>query len=569
MHVPLRRRLRRSLLTLGLGAALTAGALAAAAPAGAAPGHADGDGYGHGGTAPEVVGTTEGRLRGSVVDATHRTFEGVPYAAPPVGDLRFRPPAPVEPWRGVRDATAPGPQCAQLTRQANPETYGEDCLYLNVTTPAGLDAAAADLPVMVWIHGGSWVYGAGANYDASELALEGDVVVVTINYRLGPLGFLAQDDLSRDNGAVGSGSAGLLDQQAALRWVERNAAAFGGDPDRVTVFGESAGGSSVCAQLAAPGAAGLFDRAIPQSYSCAARYEDLPTAEAKGARVAELVGCTDPATRSACLRTPGEDFTRRLLTAWRDVGGGAFVVGGSALPVQPADAIASGAWNRVPVVHGNLSDENTLFTPLTPLRSTGAPPPPTLTVEQYEAEIRARYGDRAADVLARYPASAYPSPLRALAEVASDASGALSTCEHVEAYELLADRTPTFAYQFRDETASPLIDFPYPAYPEDASHAGELPFLFPGLFGEPLTAEQQDLATTMVGYWTTFAATGDPDGRDHHGRDPDGRDHHGDLPAWHRYADPGDVQGLDIASDGGVGPVDVAADAECAFWATV
>jgi para-nitrobenzyl esterase len=560
---PHRRRLRRSLLSLGLGAALTAGALAGAAPAGAAPGGTAGA------DAPEVVRTAEGAVRGTVVDTAYRSFEGVPYAAPPVGDLRFRPPAPVQPWTGVRDATQPGAQCAQLTRQANPETYGEDCLYLNVTTPAGLDADRRDLPVMVWIHGGSWVYGTGANYDASKLALEGDVVVVTINYRLGPLGFLAQEDLSRDNGAVASGSAGLLDQQAALRWVARNAAAFGGDPGRVTVFGESAGGSSVCAQLAAPDAAGLFDRAIPQSYSCAARYEDLPTAEAKGARVADLVGCTDPATRSACLRTPGEDFTRRLLTAWRDVGGGAFVVGGSALPVQPADAIASGAWNEVPVLHGNLSDENTLFTPLTPLRSTGAPPPPTLTVEQYEAEIRARYGDRADEVLARYPAAAYPSPLRALAEVASDATGALSTCEHVEAYELLADRTPTFAYQFRDETASPLIDFPIPAYPEDASHAGELPFLFPGLFGEPLTAEQQELSTAMVRYWTDFAATGDPNGRDHHGRDHHGRDHHGDLPAWHRYTDPSDVQGLDVASDGGIGPVDVAAEANCAFWATV
>jgi para-nitrobenzyl esterase len=562
------RRLRRSLLTLGLGAVLAAGTAVTAGPAGAAPG-GNGDGPAYGATAPEVVQTAEGRLRGSVVDGAYRTFEGVPYAAPPVGDLRFRPPAPVEPWRGVRDATEPGPQCAQLTRQANPETYGEDCLYLNVTTPAGLSADEADLPVMVWIHGGSWVYGAGANYDASTLATEGGAVVVTINYRLGPLGFLAQSDLSRDNGAVASGSAGLLDQQAALRWVERNAAAFGGDPDRVTVFGESAGGSSVCAQLAAPDAAGLFDRAIPQSYSCAARYETLETAEAKGARVAERVGCTDPATRSACLRTPGEDFTRRLLEAWRDEGGGAFVVGGSALPVQPADAIASGQWNRVPVLHGNLSDENTLFTPLTPLVSTGAPPSPTLTVGQYEAEIRARYPARADEVLELYPAAAYPSPLRALAEVASDASGALSTCEHVEAYELLADRTPTFAYQFRDETASPLIDFPIPDYPEDASHAGELPFLFPGLFGEPLTAEQQDLATAMVGYWTAFAATGDPNGRDHHGSSHHGSDHHGDLPAWHRYTDPGDVQGLDVASDGGIGPVDVAAEANCAFWATV
>ncbi|MDP5181965.1 carboxylesterase/lipase family protein [Blastococcus sp. BMG 814] len=533
------RPARRSLLALGLGAVLTAGALATATVAGAAPDRA-----------PLVVQTTEGAVEGTATDG-YRLFEGIPFAAPPVGDLRFAPPAPAQPWDGVLDATTPGSACPQEPSASNPTTsLDEDCLYLNVTTPSGLDTSRRNLPVMVWIHGGSWRTGSGDRYDAGKLALEGDVVVVTINYRLGPLGFMAQEDLSRENGDVASGSAGLLDQQAALRWVERNIRAFGGNPGRVTIFGESAGGSAVCAQLTSPSARGLFDRAIAQSYSCTAPYDTLETAEAKGARVAETVGCAAASDVAACLRaTP----VQQLLDAWP---GGAFVVGGSALPVQPAEAIAAGNHAKVPVMHGNLSDENTLFTPLDPtvarLAADG------FTGTDYTTVLAGVFGDNADEVLARYPADAYPSPLRALAAVNSDAGSALSTCEHVDAYDTLARPpapAPVFAYQFRDETADPLVDFPYPAYPEDAQHATELPYLFPGLFGDGLNAEQERLSTAMVRYWTNFAAHGNPNGRD--------------VPTWTRYRASKDVQGLDIASDGGIGPVDVAAEADCAFWSTL
>ncbi|WP_448609024.1 carboxylesterase/lipase family protein [Geodermatophilus sp. URMC 60] len=542
MRPSLPRPLARALLSLGLGAALVAGG----GPVLAAPGAAAG------GEPPLVVPTEDGAVRGTVEEGS-RLFQGIPYAAPPVGDLRFRPPAPVEPWGGVRDATEPGSPCPQLQDEFNPTgSADEDCLSLNVTTPAGPEGRRGELPVMVWVHGGAWLTGAGSQYDASTLAVDGDVVVVTVNYRLGPLGFLAQRDLSAQNGDVASGSAALLDQQAALRWVERNIAAFGGDPDTVTVFGESAGGSSVCVQLASPSARGLFDRAIAQSYSCTERYDDLATAEATGDRVAAAVGCAGRTDVAACLR---DADVEALLRAWP---GGAFVVGGSALPVQPADAIAAGEHARVPVVHGNTRDETTLFTPLEPLVSTGAPPSATLTAEEYEAELAARHGDRAGEVLARYPADAYPSPLRALAVVDSDAGNALATCAHVDAHEALSSaRGPTrvYAYQFRDRTAPPLVDFPFPGYPEDAQHGTELPYLFPGLFGAPLTAEQQELSATMVRYWTTFAATGDPNGRG--------------APGWHRYRDGGDVQGLDLASAGSVGPVDVAAESNCSLWASV
>jgi para-nitrobenzyl esterase len=507
------------------------------------------------GEPPLVVPTADGAVRGTLEEG-YRRFQGIPFAAPPEGDLRFRPPAPVEPWDGVRDATEPGSACPQLQIELSPlASTDEDCLFLNVTTPAGLEGRRGELPVMVWIHGGFFIVGAGSQYDARTLALDGDVVVVTVNYRLGPLGFLAQRDLSAQNGDVASGSAALLDQQAALRWVERNIAAFGGDPDTVTVFGESAGAASVCVQLASPTARGLFDRAIAASYSCTERYDDLAAAEATGDQVAAAVGCAGGTDVAACLREVGVE---ELLGAWPP--GGAFVVGGSALPVQPADAIAAGERARVPVLHGNNRDENTLFTPTEPLVSTGAPPSPTLTAEEYAAELTARYGDRAGEVLARYPADVYASPLRALAAVFSDAGPPtmLSTCAHIDAYEALSPAPRTarvYAYQFRDRTAVPVADFPFPGYPEDAQHGTEVPYLFPGLFGAPLTPEQQELSATMVRYWTTFAATGNPNGPD--------------VPRWHRYRDSGDVQGLDLDSARGVGPVDVAAEANCALWASL
>jgi para-nitrobenzyl esterase len=312
----------------------------------------------------------------------------------------------------------------------------------------------------------------------------------------------------------------------------------------------------VCAQLASPGAEGLFDRAIAQSFSCTAEYSTLEEAEQVGAGVAGTVGCTGAGAAAVeCLqRAPVES----LLTAW-PASGGEFVVGGSSLPVQPGEAIASGDWNRVPVLHGNLQDENTLFVPL---RIPAAELPALLDPANYDAVLAARFGDRAAEVARRYPLADSGSPLRVLAAVASDTGSALSTCDHVDAYETLAgaDGDGVYAYQFRDQTADPLFDFagppfsfPADRYDEGAQHAGELPFLFPGLFGDGLTPEQEELATTMARYWTNFAATGDPNGNG--------------VPSWEPYSSPADVQGLDLAADGGIAPVDVAADANCDLWA--
>src|SRR3984885_6148143 len=263
---PLRRTALFALLAVSTAATvLSAGAgRAAAAPSS--------------GSSGPVVNTAGGLVRGTSSSGVS-TFLGLPYAAPPVGDLRWRPPAPAAGWRGIRDATQFGPSCPQAqvgNPLLPPGTISEDCLYLNVYAPAVGSDDQGGRPVLVWIHGGGLVQDGARDYDGSKLAADG-VVVVTINYRLGALGFLAHPALaSRPGGSAGN--YGLMDQQAALRWVQRNIARFGGDPRNVTIAGQSAGGLSVLAQLVSPGARGLFQRAIVQSGAFALNQQPLATA---------------------------------------------------------------------------------------------------------------------------------------------------------------------------------------------------------------------------------------------------------------------------------------------------
>ncbi|HZD38547.1 MAG TPA: carboxylesterase family protein, partial [Actinomycetes bacterium] len=253
------------------GAALAAAlvtALLAAAPVGAGAARASTTRDG------PVVATGNGPVRG-MSGATVRSFLAIPYAAPPVGELRWRPPQPAASWRGVRDATEPAPYCPQPPTPYGRASTSEDCLYLNVLTPA--DANPGDrYPVMFWIHGGALLVGGSAGYDPSRLVAKG-AIVVTINYRLGMLGFLAHPALSAQSPQHASGNYGLMDQQAALAWVRRNIAHFGGDRGNVTIFGESAGGLSVHSQLASPLAAGLFERAIVQSGAYSLTQPSLAT----------------------------------------------------------------------------------------------------------------------------------------------------------------------------------------------------------------------------------------------------------------------------------------------------
>src|SRR5947208_9316334 len=280
-----RGRINSSILALSLGVAMLlafgTGTAAAATPP---PGVSNGG---------PVVVTTGGAVRGRVVGGVAE-FLGIPYAAPPVGPLRWRPPQPASRWTGVRDARSFGPHCAQPPSPFGGGTGSEDCLYLNVFagTPAG--HVRDPRPVMLWIHGGALTTGESDDYDPSPLVRDG-VVVVSINYRLGLFGFLAHPALVSGPGGP-SGNYGLMDQQAALRWVQRNIRGFGGDPGDVTVFGESAGGLSTLSQLASPGARGLFQQAIVESGTYQLTQQSLAAAEAAGQAFAAKAGCASTAS---------------------------------------------------------------------------------------------------------------------------------------------------------------------------------------------------------------------------------------------------------------------------------
>ncbi len=275
-------------------AAYGATASGAAATAAAAGHHISAAANRDASTAP-VAFTADGAVRGTVAGGTDE-FLGIPYAAPPVGPLRWRPPQPADRWHGVRDATTFAPHCPQQASPFGVASVSEDCLYLNVFAPAG-GRPGGGRPVMVWIHGGALVTGESDDYDPAKLVSNG-TVVVTINYRLGALGFLAHPALADRPGGP-SGNYGLMDQQAALRWVQRNIRQFGGDPRNVTIFGESAGGLSVLSQLDSPGADGLFQRAIVQSGAYNLTQTPLATAEAAGEAFAATAGCASQT--AACL----------------------------------------------------------------------------------------------------------------------------------------------------------------------------------------------------------------------------------------------------------------------------
>src|SRR5215471_13980724 len=309
------------------------------------------------GSANPVVRIDDGFVRG-MATGTVDEFLGLPYAAPPTGNLRWRPPAPPAAWAGVRDATQFGPSCPQaLTRNPllPPGPISEDCLYLNVYTPPQGSGNEGSWPVLVWIHGGGLVQDGARDYDGSGLAADG-MVVVTINYRLGALGFLAHPALASRPGGP-AGNYGLMDQQAALRWVQRNIAQFGGNPDNVTIAGQSAGGLSVLAQMVSPGARGLFQRAIVESGTFALNQRPLATAEAAGEAFATAVGCSDQT--AACLRNaPVSNLVNDFGV---EIPG---VVDGSVLTQAIGTALAGGQFARVPVINGITHDEELLFVDL-------------------------------------------------------------------------------------------------------------------------------------------------------------------------------------------------------------
>jgi len=446
---------------------------------------------------PAVVHTVSGPVRGAVA-ADHRYFAGIPYAAAPVGPLRWRPPQPAPTWTGLRDATRPGPRCIQDTStDVDPSPTSEDCLTLNVWTPPPSEQPR---PVLVWIHGGGFVNGSGDIYNARRMVGRGDIIVVTVNYRLGSLGFLAHPALGP---ADEIGNYGLADQQAALRWVHDNIAAFGGDPHRVTIAGESAGGMSVCDHLVAPGSAGLFSAAIIMSGPCQAQY-DLPSAERASREYAAEVGCGDEVGVDECLRAlPAERLGRSLLYArmGTELLSGP-VTGTAALPVDPMTGAAQGRAARVPVLIGTTADEFNLFTGLQFLRGRA------LDAAAYPGLLDEAFGPDAVAVAQHYPPERFGGSV-ALAFSAAATDG-IFACPADLLADALAERAPVYAYVFDDPRApapEPLRAAPLPMR---AAHSLELRYLFDVGGAPPLDPAQQRLADRMIDYWAAFVATGSP-----------------------------------------------------------
>lgn len=450
-------------------------------------------------------------------------YKGIPYAAPPVGELRWKEPQPVAPWKEVRACTAYGHACpqAEWPYQIQSDIFritdqDEDCLYLNVWTPAR--STEERLPVMVWIHGGGFTVGSGSQvlYEGKHLAHKG-VVVVTINYRLGPFGFMAHPKLSEESPHGVSGNYGLLDQIQALKWVRNNIAAFGGDPGNVTVFGESAGGASVCALLASPLAEGLFHRAIAESgaflsmsTASSRRGDTLAEAEELGEKVSHELGCDREEDELAALRSKSPE---ELLAAFDKVSPympGSPSIGpvadGYVLPERPQDAFAAGKQHRVPLLIGTNADEAMLF-----LASQD------LSAQQYEGLVRYAYGKYADEVSALFSAQG-GGPKEALSRLFTAMGFAAPS--RFAAEKMAEAGMPVYVYLFTMRSRQPRTEH------MGAYHGYELPFVF-GTLVQYLGPEEQALSEAMMDYWTRFAASGDPNG--------------GTEPAWPRFSAGSDV----------------------------
>ena len=502
------------------------------------------------------VTVTGGAIRGAPAagDTDVVAFQGVPYAAPPVGGLRWKPPRPVVAWDGVRDATAPGPICMQTgpawvraPTAGEDDPQSEDCLSLNVWAPR---AAGGPLPVMVWVHGGGFFNGAGSLpiYDGARLAAHG-VVVVTLNYRLNVFGFFAHPALSAESPHGAAGNYGLLDVVAALEWVRDNVAAFGGDPQRVTLFGESAGGGAVTSMLLVPQAEGLFHRAISQSTWVYGWDRELEEAEAQGVRIAEALGASGD-TALAMLRAAAAEEVQAAADArpgnllertgyvW------APNVDGHVVPSDPLGLYDAGRQHDVPLVTGMNTDEGASIA----LRSG------VEDAETFEAHVRTVYPGAADELLAHYGVTTPETARAQIARLVHDLYFAGPVRVQAAAHAQVS--SPVWLYRFSRVPPTALG-----AAVDAAYHGAELVYVFgtmaagpgpPGARLHPMarhggwTAADRRLSAAMMAWWTQFAATGNPN--------------RGDLPAWPafepatgRHFDIGDAVAVGVAVTGGDG----------------
>lgn len=500
--------------------------------------------------APRVT-LAQGTLTGAGGDGISH-FKGVRYAEPPVGALRWKPPVPVAAGTANLDASKPGAGCAQGKSPWGTPSTAEDCLFLNITVP-GKPAEMGfwqRKPVMVFFHGGGFTGGSGDVYDADALASENDVIVVTVNYRLGALGMFAHPALDGEDHVVAN--YGLLDQQQSLRWVRDNIAAFGGDPGNVTVFGESAGAIAIYAHIASPLGAGLFQKAIIQSGAPA--DETLAAAEEQGKALAQKVGCTDAASAADCLRAvPADKLVAAQATPI------AIIIDGKLLQAPIAETLKSGRYNRVPVINGTNHDEGNLIAAFM-FDLSGTP----LKAEDYDKALagiggfipRVGYTDAAIPgIAATYPAAKYDVPGLAAAQVITDG---VIACPAYAANRVMSAFAPSFEYEMADTDARSIVAPPV-SFPYRAGHFSELQYLFDlsaiTLPGTPaMTPAQEALGKQMRAYWANFARSGDPGGEG--------------VPQWPPFAGKdGPVQSLNTAATRPTG--DFAREHQCAFWETV
>ena len=522
-----------------------------------------------------TVQTTEGPVKGFLKNGVAE-FLGIPYAAPPVGDLRWRPPQAHQSWSKALNAANFGPQCAQVTLLgvfAGPANNNEDCLYLNVYSP-NIQGNGEKLPVLFWIHGGGNVDGASDGYDGTKLATQGHVVVVTINYRLGLLGWFAHPAIDAEGHLFGN--YGLLDQQFALKWVKRNIAQFGGDGNNITVGGQSAGSLDTQANMVSPLAAGLFQRAIFESG--VQEPAPLAFAESHGTSFAVAAGCGSGTTAAVakCLRS----LTAAQIMALQGTAsnGGPYVTSngviadGQILPSSFAAAYRTGDFNHVPVISGMTHDEGNFGlavteyyeNPRVPFSATdytniitstytgnsgpaGTPPPyPAGTVQQ---------------VMSLYPLSAYTTPQFALSAIETDGS-VFFPCTQRQINRLIAASVPLYAYEFDDRTA-PFYFPKMPGFISLAYHTSDIQYLFPLWHGgasgipHPLNGKQEKLSDELVAAWTNFAWTGNPNGQ-------------GNSP-WPRYVLQGKAYWLseNIPALSLIPDSQFYSEHKCSFWDTI
>lgn len=499
-----------------------------------------------------LVTTVGGDVEGTDNGASC-TFLGVPFAAPPIGDLRWKPPQAAAPWSpSVLAATAPPPTCPTVFTGS--PTGVEDCLKLNlwVSDPPPTQPA----PVIVWLHTGGFSAASAnfASHNGRRLVEEQGVIVVAPNYRHGPFGFLAHPALANEDPSHPStGNYGLLDQRAALQWVRDNIGQFGGDPWNVTIAGTSAGGQSAGLHLVSPGSAPFFHRAIVQSAFPTLRTPTRAEAEAQGHVFAARLGCTDPSTLLPCLRTKtrnevliaGTQAMEQVVEQpnrvhWRPI------VDGLVIPDQPRALFEQHAFNHVPLIVGSNRDEG-WGNFITRSFSMG------VSAAQYESWISAEFGDDAADVLAAYPSGAYASPMEAMARVVGDGQ---FTCEARRLARLVQGTgKPVFLYSYQYQIDDLSVDH--------VIHGVESNIVFGNNYVPPQYAShtlgESDLALfrTMSEYWTTFAAQGNPN------REPSR------LVRWPAFTRPNELGGgpdfsliLDVIVRGGERPQ----EANCEFW---